>query len=86
MLKKENPERMGTVLFVSAELVRQAAILLQPVIPAGAAQLLDLLDIAQEHRDFASLGADYRLTPGTALPTPQGVFPRLSMMEDGADS
>ena len=85
-LKKENPERMGTVLYVTAELVRQAAILLQPVIPAGAAQLLDLLDIAQEHRDFASLGADYRLTPGTALPTPQGVFPRLSMMEDGADS
>ena len=85
-LKKENPARMGTVLFVTAELVRQAAILLQPVIPAGAAQLLDLLDIAQEHRDFASLGADYRLTPGTALPTPQGVFPRLSMMEDGADS
>lgn len=85
-LKKENPERMGTVLYVTAELVRQAAILLQPVIPAGAAQLLDLLDIAQEHRDFASLGADYRLTPGTALPTPQGVFPRLSMMEDGTDS
>ena len=85
-LKKENPERMGTVLYVTAELVRQAAILLQPVIPAGAAQLLDLLDIAQEHRDFASLGADYRLTPGTALPTPQGVFPRLSMMEDGSDS
>ena len=85
-LKKENPERMGTVLYVTAELVRQAAILLQPVIPAGAAQLLDLLDIAQEYRDFASLGADYRLTPGTALPTPQGVFPRLSMMEDGSDS
>ena len=85
-LKKENPERMGTVLFVTAELVRQAAILLQPVIPAGAAQLLDLLDIAQEHRDFASLGADYRLTPGIALPSPQGVFPRLSMTEDGADS
>ena len=85
-LKKENPERMGTVLYVTAELVRQAAILLQPVIPAGAAQLLDLLDIAQEHRDFASLGADYRLVPGQALPTPQGVFPRLSMMEDGADS
>ena len=84
-LKKDNPERMGTVLYVTAELVRRAAILLQPVIPAGAAQLLDLLDIAQEHRDFASLGADYRLTPGTTLPTPQGVFPRLSMMEEGAD-
>ena len=65
---------MGTVLYVTAELVRQAAILLQPVIPAGAAQLLDLLDIAQEHRDFASLGADYRLTPALRCRRRKGYF------------
>ena len=35
-LKKDNPQRMGTILYVTAEVVRQAAILLQPVIPQGA--------------------------------------------------
>ena len=85
-LKKENPERMGTVLYVTAELVRQAAILLQPVIPAGASQLLDLLEIDADKRDFAALGSDYRLTPGILLPAPQGVFPRLAIMEESAGS
>ena len=84
-LKKENPARMGTVLYVTAELVRQAAILLQPVIPSGAAQLLDLLAIAQEKRDFAALGVANRLLPGTSLPAPKGVFPRLSTTEEVAD-
>ena len=85
-LKKENPERMGTVLYVTAELVRQAAILLQPVIPTGSSQLLDLLEIDPDKRDFAALGSEYRLAPGISLPPPQGVFPRLSITEHGADS
>lgn len=80
-LKKENPARMGTVLYVTAELVRQAAILLQPVIPAGANQLLDLLQVAADRRDFAALGPDNRLQGGTPLPKPEGVFPRLSALE-----
>ena len=81
-LKKENPARMGTVLYVTAELVRQAAILLQPVIPAGANQLLDLLQVAADRRDFAALGPDNRLQGGTPLPKPEGVFHRLSALEE----
>ena len=34
---------MATVLYVTAEVVRQVAILVQPVMPASAAKLLDLL-------------------------------------------
>jgi len=85
-LKKDNPARMGTVLYITAELVRQAAILLQPVIPDGAAKLLDLLAVDEGKRDFAALGAENRLAPGTALPTPQGVFPRLSPMEEPGET
>ena len=84
-LKKTDPQRMGTVLYVTAELVRQAALLLQPVVPAGAAKLLDALAVSDAARGFAALGPAHRLSPGTALPAPQGVFPRLSPMEDAAD-
>jgi methionyl-tRNA synthetase len=84
-LKKQDPARMGTVLYVTAELVRQAAILLQPVIPEGAAKLLDYLQVDEAARDFSHLGAAHRLTPATPLPTPQGVFPRLVAAEDGGD-
>ncbi len=83
-LKAEDPERMGTVLYVTAELVRQAAILLQPVIPEGAAKLLDYLAVAPSAREFANLGPEHRLKAGQDLPSPQGVFPRLISMEDSS--
>jgi len=75
-LKKTDPERMKTVLYVTAETIRQIAILAQPYIPGSAARLLDLLAVAEGERDFAHLGADHSLKAGTALPKPQGVFPR----------
>ncbi|WP_281059391.1 NAD(+) diphosphatase [Mesorhizobium sp. M2A.F.Ca.ET.037.01.1.1] len=44
-LKKTNPERMETVLWTTAELVRRVALLCQPFIPGSAAKLLDLLAV-----------------------------------------
>lgn len=77
-LKKTDPERMATVLYVTIEVVRYAAILLQPVVPESAAKLLDLLGVDAADRDFEHLdGAP--LKPGKELPAPQGVFPRLAM-------
>ena len=69
-------ERKGTILYVAAEVVRQLAILVQPVMPASAAKLLDLLGQSEAQRTFAALGIGGRLQPGTALPVPVGVFPR----------
>ncbi|WP_201408440.1 methionine--tRNA ligase [Mycobacterium paraintracellulare] len=67
-------QRFRTVLYVTCEAVRIAALLVQPVMPESAGTLLDLLGQAQDQRTFAALGA--RLTPGTVLPPPTGVFPR----------
>jgi len=75
-LKKTDPERMGTVLYVTAEVIRQVAILASPVMPDSCNRLLDLVAADATVRDFAALGPDNRLAPGTALPKPEGVFPR----------
>jgi methionyl-tRNA synthetase len=64
------------VLYVTAEVVRQVAILAQPVMPQSCAKLLDLLGIAGGERTFASLGAAGRIAPGQQLPPPVAVFPR----------
>jgi methionyl-tRNA synthetase len=74
--KKTNPKRMETILYVTAEVLRQIAILVQPVMPSSAAKLLDQLGVPQNARDFAALRPDGRLKPGTTLPPPQAVFPR----------
>ncbi len=75
-LAKTDPARQGTVLYVTAEVVRQVAILAQPVMPQSCAKLLDLLGIAGGERTFASLGAAGRIAPGQQLPPPVAVFPR----------
>jgi len=54
--------------------VRQVAILAQPVMPASSAKMLDSLGIPQDARDFTALGS--RIRAGTKLPPPTGIFPR----------
>jgi len=75
-LKKTDPARMETVLYVLAETVRYLGILVQPVVPDSAAKLLDQLAVPVDARQFARLHRSHALTPGVALPAPQGVFPR----------
>ena len=75
-LAKTDPKRQATVLYVTAEVVRQIAILAQFAMPAASAKLLDILGIPGEieARNFAALGT--RIKPGTVLPPPAPVFPR----------
>jgi methionyl-tRNA synthetase len=76
-LAKTDPARQGTVLYVTAEVIRQVAILCQPFIPASAGKLLDILGIPAGERSFDRLGrADRRIAPGSTLPPPAPVFPR----------
>jgi len=73
-LKKTDPPRMETVLYILAEVVRRVSILVQPFMPESAGKLLDQLAVSEGKRSFASF--DVALSPKTALPKPQGVFPR----------
>jgi methionyl-tRNA synthetase len=75
-LAKTDPVRQGTVLYVTAEVLRQIAILTQPFIPESAGKLLDLLAIHPGARDFSTLGAGQRIPFATHLPGPAPVFPR----------
>src|SRR5262249_49068138 len=75
-LAKTDPARQGTVLYVTAEVLRQVGILVLPFVPASAEKLLDLLAIPQHERHFAYLGGGHRMAAGANLPTPVAVFPR----------
>jgi methionyl-tRNA synthetase len=78
VLRKSGSEadqtRFRTVLYTTCEAVRIAALLVAPVMPESAGKLLDLLGQAEGQRTFTAIAT--RLTPGTALPPPTGVFPR----------
>ncbi|TPW31334.1 methionine--tRNA ligase [Pararhizobium mangrovi] len=85
-LKKSDPERMGSVLYVTAEIVRQIAIACQPFMPSSSAALLDLLGVAEDARGFDRLGEGGRLASGSELPAPKPVFPRYVEPESIKDS
>ena len=73
-LKKTDPERMATVLYVTAEVIRVVGVSIQPFMPQSAAKLLDLVAVPADRRHFRI--SDAALVPGTELPKPQGIFPR----------
>jgi methionyl-tRNA synthetase len=50
-------------------------LLVQPFMPDSAGKILDQLAVPAAERAFASF--DKELASGTALPAPQGVFPRF---------
>jgi methionyl-tRNA synthetase len=83
-LAKTDPARQGTILYVTAEVLRQIAILSQPFTPASGERLLDLLAVPANERDFSFLGGSHRIAAGRELPAPAPVFPRYVEPEAGA--
>jgi methionyl-tRNA synthetase len=68
---------MGEVLAVLGEIIRQIAILVQPVMPESAAKILDQLGVDLVQRDFSFLDGKARLASGQGITKPEPVFPRF---------
>src|SRR6202045_3920052 len=85
-LAKVNPLRQGTVLYVTAEGIRQIAILCIPFMPTAAPRLLDQLGIPLDGRTFSDVGGNGRIASGRALPAPSAVFPRYVDSEASAQT
>ena len=85
-LAKTDPARQGTVLYVTAEVLRQIAILALPFMPASAEKLLDLLAVPAGERTFSFLGGKHRIAAGAKLPAPAAGFPALCRAAAGSRS
>ena len=69
-LKKTDPERMRTVLYVTAEVLRGLAILVQPYVPSAAAKFLDLLAVPDEARTLCQPRGRRAASAGNAAAGP----------------
>jgi methionyl-tRNA synthetase len=79
-VRKTDPARADTILYYTAEAIRQLAILARWVMPVSCDKLLDILAQSPDARDFAALGQ--QLEPGIDLPPPAPIFPRLELAAD----
>ena len=76
-LRKTDPARMATVLYVTADTVRRLAIPMLAFVPASASRLLDQLAVPEDRRSLADAANANSLLANSVLPLPQGVFARL---------
>ncbi len=83
-LKKTDVARMGTVLYVLAETIRCLGIAMQSTTPESAAKILDQVAVSMDARTYEHVSPKHALKPGTALPAPEGVFPRIQVEEKAA--
>ena len=79
-LRKTDPERADTVLYYTAESIRQLAIMLRWVMPESCDRMLDLL-AQPEDVHAISLALNQFIKSGIELPQPKGIFPRLELPE-----
>ncbi|ASN39661.1 methionine--tRNA ligase [Arthrobacter sp. 7749] len=78
VLRKTDVPRMETVLYVTLEVLRRVAILVQPVMPTAAGSLLEVLGQADgSAREFVGFGT--ALVAGTELPVPAPIFPKYDL-------
>ena len=76
-LAKTDPARQGTVLYVTAEVLRQVGILALAVHAGiGGKTARSAGDPGERARRFACLGGKHRIAAGATLPAPAPVFPR----------
>jgi len=80
-VRKSDAARADSILYHAAEAIRRIALYVQPAMPGSAARLLDLLAVPADARAFADEGR--ALVPGTRLPPPVGLFPRIAPADEG---
>ena len=86
--RKTDPERMATILYVTAEVLRSVAIMAQPVIPGAAGKLLDLRRRRRPTRaSFAHAGRGRFASPaGWPCPLPSPSFRAMWRRRSGERS
>jgi methionyl-tRNA synthetase len=86
-LRKSDPERMEAVLATLYAAIIDLAVAIQPVVPAGAARLLDQMGVPEGERSLADLPGQAiyaRLAKSSfVLQPPSPVFPRLEAPQEG---
>ncbi len=74
-LKKNDTERMNTVLYCLLESIRQIGILIQPVMPESSSKILDIFGLSVDERKFERL--ETQLKVGKDLIKQKVIFPRI---------
>lgn len=81
-VRKTDPARADTILYVLTDVIRCIALAAQPFMPESTKKLLDQLNVPADKRGFDQIATP--IAPGTQIPQPAGIFPRLELKPEAA--
>ena len=81
-LRKNNNERMQTVLFITLNNIRKIAIMLLPVMPTSSEKILNLLNINDADRTFKSITDESIDISGNRLGEVTPIFPKVEISDE----
>ena len=65
--KKDNPQRLATIIYTSLEMIRKITFMLYPIIPESAIKALNIFGLKEEDIDFNSIGENNFLKSGEMI-------------------
>ena len=65
--KKDNPQRLATIIYTSLEMIRKITFMLYPIIPESAIKALNIFGLKEEDIDFNSIGENNFLKSGEII-------------------
>ena len=75
--KKDEPDRLKTIVYVSLELIRKISILLYPIIPNTSLKVLNIFSINENEIKFNSISNNEYLKPKTKILTLNILFKKI---------
>jgi methionyl-tRNA synthetase len=77
LLKEDNREKAGGVLYISSEVIRIVSILLYPLLPNKSLEILSIFGLGKDVLTMDNARTFFYLEPGTEVKIEESVFPRL---------
>ncbi len=77
LVKNGDLKKAGGVLYISAEAVRITAIMISPIMPNKAVEILNVFGLDKDELSVDSARTFYRLEAGSKIALKDSVFPRL---------
>ena len=65
--KKDDPQRLATIIYTSLEMIRKITLMLYPIIPESAIKALNIFGLKEEDIDFNSIGENNFLKSGEII-------------------
>ncbi len=80
--KKDNVERLNTIVFTTLEVVRKISFLLYPIIPESALKALKIFDLKEKDIDFSSISNNEFLIKGNDINKIDILFKKIDKSND----